>query len=84
MNVLKGLLLSVLLYSSALKAEEVVVTPYIVGGSTADVAHYPFMASLMFEYESQPNTIYPFCGGSLPVLSPVIPYMGCGPPSTGI
>ncbi|KAB2825046.1 trypsin-like serine protease [Aliivibrio finisterrensis] len=77
MNVLKGLLLSVLLYSSALKAEEVVVTPYIVGGSTADVAHYPFMASLMFEYESQPNTIYPFCGGSVLDASHILTAAHC-------
>ncbi|MCP3698349.1 MAG: serine protease [Aliivibrio sp.] len=65
MKTLIGLLLSVLLYPSTLKAEEVGMTPYIVGGSDADVANYPFMASLMFEYESTPGIIYPFCGGSV-------------------
>ena len=65
MKTLTGLLLSVSLFSPALQAEEITMTPYIVGGDNADVANYPFMASLMFEYESQPNTIYPFCGGSV-------------------
>lgn len=65
MKTLIGLLLSVSFFSPVLQAEEAIVTPYIVGGIDADVANYPFMASLMFEYESQPNTIYPFCGGSV-------------------
>ncbi len=65
MKILIGLLLSVSFFSPVLQAEEAIVTPYIVGGIDADVANYPFMASLMFEYESQPNTIYPFCGGSV-------------------
>lgn len=60
-----GLALSFSLFSFASNAEEVTVTPYIVGGANADVAHFPFMASLMFEYDSQPGTIYPFCGGSV-------------------
>lgn len=63
MKVFIGLALS--LFSFASNAEEVTVTPYIVGGVNADVAHFPFMASLMFEYDSQPGTIYPFCGGSV-------------------
>ena len=63
MKVFIGLALS--LFSFASNAEEVTVTPYIVGGANADVAHFPFMASLMFEYDSQPGTIYPFCGGSV-------------------
>lgn len=58
-------LLSISLFSPILQAEEVTVTPYIIGGDNADVADYPFMASLMFEYESQPGIIYPFCGGSV-------------------
>lgn len=65
MKTLIGLLLSASIFSPFLQAEEATVTPYIVGGIDADVANYPFMASLMFEYESQPNTIYPFCGGSV-------------------
>lgn len=65
MKTLTGLLLSVSLISPALQAEDIAVTPYIVGGGDADVANFPFMASLMFEYDSQPNTIYPFCGGSV-------------------
>lgn len=63
MKVFIGLALS--LFSFASNAEEVTVTPYIVGGANADVAQFPFMASLMFEYDSQPGTIYPFCGGSV-------------------
>lgn len=65
MKTLIGLLLSASIFSPFLQAEEATVTPYIVGGDNADIANYPFMASLMFEYESQPNTIYPFCGGSV-------------------
>lgn len=60
-----GLALSFSLFSFASNAEEVTVTPYVVGGGGADVANFPFMASLMFEYDSQPGTIYPFCGGSV-------------------
>ncbi|MGR6859606.1 S1 family peptidase [Aliivibrio salmonicida] len=63
MKVFIGLALS--LFSFASNAEEVTVTPYVVGGANADVANFPFMASLMFEYDSQPGTIYPFCGGSV-------------------
>lgn len=65
MKTLIGLLLSASIFSPFIQAEEAIVTPYIVGGIDADVANYPFMASLMFEYENQPNTIYPFCGGSV-------------------
>lgn len=67
MKAVLGVLLPLSLFSSALQAEDVNIAPYIVGGSSVNVnvAEYPFMASLMFEYESQPGTIYPFCGGSI-------------------
>ena len=65
MKVFIGLAFSFSLFSFSSGAEEVTATPYIVGGGDADVANFPFMASLMFEYDSQPGTIYPFCGGSV-------------------
>ena len=66
MNVVVGALVSLSLLSPVVLAtEEFSVTPYIVGGNDANVAGYPFMASLMFEYASQPGVIYPFCGGSI-------------------
>ena len=65
MKAVLGVLLPLSLFSSALQAEEVNIAPYIVGGDPVNVAGYPFMASLMFEYESQPGSVYPFCGGSV-------------------
>ena len=65
MKVFIGLAFSFSLFSFSSGAEEITATPYIVGGGDADVANFPFMASLMFEYDSQPGTIYPFCGGSV-------------------
>lgn len=56
--------LSLLSFSSQAE-EDVNVTPYIVGGDLGNVADYPFMASLMFEYESQPGKVFPLCGGSV-------------------
>ncbi len=66
MKIVVGALVSLSLLSPVVLAtEEFSVTPYIVGGNDANVAGYPFMASLMFEYASQPGVIYPFCGGSI-------------------
>ncbi|MDD9178107.1 MULTISPECIES: S1 family peptidase [Aliivibrio] len=65
MKAVLGLVLPLSLCSFALQAEDINITPYIVGGEPVNVAEYPFMASLMFEYESQPGVIYPFCGGSI-------------------
>ncbi|WP_375320339.1 trypsin-like serine protease [Aliivibrio logei] len=65
MKAVLGLVLPLSLCSFALQAEDINIAPYIVGGDSVNVAEYPFMASLMFEYESQPGVIYPFCGGSV-------------------
>ncbi|MDD9156835.1 serine protease [Aliivibrio sp. S4TY2] len=65
MKLALGLVLPLSFCSFALQAEDINVSPYIVGGNSANVADYPFMASLMFEYDSRPGTIYPFCGGSV-------------------
>jgi len=66
MKAIVGLILSCSVVSVASQAaEEISVTPYIVGGVSANVANYPYMASLMFEYKTQPGVVYPFCGGSV-------------------
>ncbi|MUK28545.1 trypsin-like serine protease [Aliivibrio fischeri] len=66
MKIVAGALVA--LFACSISAEEdsdYTISPYIVGGSDANVADYAFMASLMYEYDNQPGTIYPFCGGSV-------------------
>lgn len=67
MRILSAVLAAFL--ASSLSAEErtdhTAISPYIVGGESANVADYAFMASLIYEYDNQPGTIYPFCGASI-------------------
>ncbi len=59
------LLLFVVSFSFSVKSQDALVAPYIVGGSNADVADYPFMALLMRERENEPDAVWPFCGGTI-------------------